>query len=259
MEKYMKDTIIMSELDITQIPTIMRHHNWINGAKLMEKWFKAPSNSNPKAGLPSTDIIKMDWVLKYPRARQVYDTMLREKVWMNSAAKNEIISMLRKKQLLVGTRKAVGTPKHTLPIVDKDAIQFRTVGGGWDMAFGEIDDLRAALANFVFKVIIIGEVEPVLNAKKLPSGKYQLTINEIGIYVRDSYDFNDPPGEDQELGNWDIDDDSVGRTVFNGGETVKNSDFRAWRTAHSSGGDFLVFSDIKYIKLNPADSFIFTK
>lgn len=249
----------MADLDITKIPGIMHHHKWGNGAKLMEKWFNSPSNTRPAAGTPSTNIIKMDWVLKYPRAKQVYDTMIKEKAWVNEAAKKEIIRMLKHKNLLGGVSKKFGTPKFSLPIVDKDSIQFRKVGGSWDMALGDMDDLRAALANFVFKVIVIGKVEPLLNQKKLPTGEYKVAIDEIGIYIRDSYDFNDAPGDDQELGNWDFEDNSVGRTALNGGESVKNSDFMKWRTANKKGGDFLVFSDIKYIKQKTANTFIFKK
>ena len=127
------------------------------------------------------------------------------------------------------------------------------------MMTGDMDDLRAALANFVFKVIVVGSVEPILTDKKKLTGKYTVTINEVGIYVKDSYDFNDDKGEDQELGNWDLDDNSVGRTSFNGGETVRNSDFRKWRAANKSGGDFIVYSDIKYIKQTKNNTFTFKK
>jgi hypothetical protein len=49
------------------------------------------------------------------------------------------------------------------------------------------------------------------------------------------------------------------RTVLNGGETVRNSDFRNWRIANSKGGDFLVYSDIRYLKRTPSDVFFFNK
>jgi hypothetical protein len=107
--------------------------------------------------------------------------------------------------------------------------------------------------------VVIGEVEPIRNTKKQPTGEYKVTINEIGVYVKDSYDFNDAPGEDQELGNWDFDDKSVGRTILNGGETITNSDFRKWRKANGKGGDFYVYSDIKYRTINPPNTFIFKK
>lgn len=250
---------IMSKLDIVLIPKIMRKNNWINGAKLMEKWFNDPSNSQPTLGIPSTDIIKMDWILSYPRAKTVYDTLVREKVWENAAAQREIVGMLKRRNLLSTTSQQFGFNKFNIPLIDKDAIQFRVVGGYWDMAFGDMDDLRAALARFIFKVIIKGEVSPVPNTSSNSIISYKVTISEIGIYARDSYDFNDAPGEDQELGNWDKDDNSVGRTIFNGGDEIKNSDFRNWRKSHTKGGDFIVYSDIKTIKLNTPSTFEFNK
>jgi Family of unknown function (DUF6402) len=70
-------------------------------------------------------------------------------------------------------------------------------------------------------------------------GFTQIVINEIGIYVKDSFDFNG----DQFLGVWGYRDDPI-----------NNSDFRQWRNDNHLGGDFQVFSDVKRIKLNPPDA-----
>lgn len=249
----------MSDFDITQIPTVMRAKKWLKGAKLMEKWFAACPNAHPASGIPSTDIITMNWVLTYNRAKIIYDELVKEKVWLNDAAKEEIIVLLKRKLLLKNKKSRFGYPKMPVSVADRDYIQFRKVGGDFDMAFGVMDDLRAALANFVFRMIMSGIVEPLLNEKKLPTGEYKVTIKEVGIYVRDSYDFNDIPGEDQSLGNWDIDDNSVGRTIFNGGVSVHNSDFRKWREDNGVGGDFLVYSDVKYLKQDTDNTFTFKK
>jgi len=250
----------MSDLDITKIPEIMRANNWENGAKLMEKWFSSTEKTLPSSKAPpSKNIIKMRWVLSYSRAKKVYTKLIREKAWINTAAKKEIIKLLRRKGLLGNKKKNIGFPILPLPAIDSYSIQYRMVGGTWDMMTGDMDDLRAALANFVFKIIIIGNVDPILTDKKKLTGEYIVTIDEVGIYVRDSYDFNDEKDEDQELGNWDIDDNSVGRTVLNGGETIKNSDFRNWRSKNKLGGDFIVYSDIKYLKQTKNNTFIFKK
>ena len=167
--------------------------------------------------------------------------------------------MIKRKNLLGNAKLSFGLPKAMLPIADSDAIQYRVVGGNWDMATGDLDDLRAALANFVFKVLVIGEVMPILDNKKIPTGEYSVVINEVGIYVKDSYDFNDAPGEDQELGNWNFKDNSVGRTLLNRGETVRNSDFRSWRDANGKGCDFMVYSDIVYLKPSGNNTFTFKR
>jgi hypothetical protein len=89
------------------------------------------------------------------------------------------------------------------------------------------------------------------------AGRYKVNTDEVGIYVKDSYDFKNIPGNVQELGNWDFGDDCVGRTTFDGGETVRNSDFRKWRTTNSKGGGCFIYSDISYIKRTPSDVFCF--
>lgn len=56
-----------------------------------------------------------------------------------------------------------------------------------------------------------------------------------------------------------MDDNSVGRTIFNGGESIYNSDFRDWRKSYNKGGDFFVYSDVECIKQTTNNTFIFTK
>jgi len=63
-----------------------------------------------------------------------------------------------------------------------------------------------------------------------------VTITEVGVYVRDSFDFND---HSQFLGFWGHRD-----------TPVNNATFREWRTKFSKGGDYEVFSDIKRVKLD---------
>jgi len=79
----------------------MRKHGWGNGAKLMETWFSGPSAIAPAYGWPDTATIRMDsWVLTFPRARSVYDRLMRERIWANPDAQREIAAMLSRKGLL---------------------------------------------------------------------------------------------------------------------------------------------------------------
>ncbi len=45
------------------------------------------------------------------------------------------------------------------------------------------------------------------------------------------------------------------RCIFLSGTSVSNEEFRDWRTQNGRGGDFLVFSDVKRMVLNPPDTF----
>ena len=73
---------------------------------------------------------------------------------------------------------------------------------------------------------------------------HTVRIDAIGIYVRDSYDFNGI----QFLGRWDID-------IWDWPCLIFNANFSNWRSANGKGGDYLVYSDVKVIHLSPADSF----
>jgi hypothetical protein len=84
---------------------------------------------------------------------------------------------------------------------------------------------------------------------------HELTITDIGVHVMDSYDFE---GE-QPLGYWS--DYSVSRGPSKDPSEfleVTNKTFRDWRSQNGKGGDFLVFSDVKRIKLlHPKPFFVF--
>lgn len=241
----------MSKLKITDIPSVMDAQRWPVAAKLLRRWFALPSNSIPSKGLPSLDLVTMDWVLKFERAKSVYNDIFRLGLWKSPAARLEMGKVLRRKKLvnaLCSTNYA--RTDFSLPISHNDHIQYMSVGGNsWEMATSEIDHLTAALARFNFHVVVHG----LITGPATPGGLAQLQAHEVGVYVRDSYDFNDASGEDQDLGNWDSDDNSVGRTWMNGGTNVRNSDFRTWRTANKRGGDYLIYSDVLYTKLGKAE------
>ncbi|MFM9971738.1 MAG: DUF6402 family protein [Burkholderiales bacterium] len=112
-----------------------------------------------------------------------------------------------------------------------------------------LDDMSAALGKFSFKVLVQGMV---MGAGR--PNQYEVTITDIGVYVRDSYDFNG----DQLLGYWNETTNKMSMINPLAGEKVTNKDFRDWRANNAKGGDFLVFSNIKQITLQKPDSFIAT-
>lgn len=232
-------------ITITNIPRIMRRHHWINGARLMENWFSRPAATAPGYGPADTSTIQMDsWVLTFPRANQVYDQIMRGRIWVNPAAQRTIAATLRRNGFLTiggnGTR-SFGNLTRPVETLDADYINFRAVA----TPHLALDDMTAALGDFVFRVVVAGTV-----AARRPSG-YLVTITEVGVYVRDSYDFN---GQ-QFLGIWD-DSGSVSSWNLASGESVWNSTFRDWRSRYGRGGDFLVFSDLKRTTLAAPDTFV---
>jgi Family of unknown function (DUF6402) len=230
-------------LSLTNIPVIMRHHGWHNGAALLDSWFGRPSAIAPSYGPPDTTTIRLDtWALTFSRARQVYDQLIRDRIWANVPGQREIASLLRRQSLLTTNRQTFGGFNRPLPALDADYINFRAV----TFSTSDLDDMTAALGSFVFRVVVAGAVQP-----RSGSRGHDVEINQVGVYIRDSFDFNG----NQFLGFWDDSDNSVSMTNPFSGTSVSNADFRTWRANHGAGGDFLIFSDLKVIKLTMPDRF----
>jgi hypothetical protein len=108
------------------------------------------------------------------------------------------------------------------------------------------NDLVAALGAFTFRVVVAGSVTPVL------PGGHEVTITKVGVYVRDSFDFEGF----QFLGFWDDATNTVSAINPLAGTAVFNSSFREHRDKYHLGGDFLVFSDLKVTTLDPPHTFL---
>lgn len=209
---------------IDAIPDEMRNTlEWPEAATLLETWFGRPASVAPKYSAPVTDVIKMDWVLRFPRAKEVYDAIFKEKIWTNSASQGRMKLVLKSKS------GAFGDLSRAAIDMDNDYINARPVENGLNY-----DAMSGALGAFVFKLAVAGIVLPL----PAPVGGMIVTVQEIGIYVKDSFDFNG----DQFLGFWGYRD-----------TPTNNSDFREWRNSHHQGGDFEVFSDVKRTKLSTPD------
>ncbi|MEL6107194.1 MAG: DUF6402 family protein [Planctomycetota bacterium] len=251
-------------LDLTNIPAIMRSKGWDKGAALMDRWFAGPALATPQVQSPDTSTITMQWALGYSRARDTYNKLIRERVWANPAAQGEIKKLLQRKNKLTNTAQRFGQLSGAANVLDADYINYRGIGSGYSGVYsgasgdtyyglyyygasyygGGMDDMMAGLGNFVFRVLVSGSVAP--------SGSgHDVTIDRIGVYLRDSYSFEG----DQHLGFWDDSDNSVSAINFLSGTRVTNKSFREWRTANGKGGDYLIYSDIKQVPLARPDQF----
>jgi hypothetical protein len=234
---------------ITAIPKIMRAKGWVNGATLLETWFARPPAIAPAYSAPVTDVIKLNWVLGFERAREVYDRLFAEKTYCNAAAKRELLELLRNRGWLPvagGPPIAFGQLDRPAADLKRDATQFGAVADGLVMkAVRPLDDLVAALGNFAFRVNVAGTVAA------RPGGQYRVALSEVAVYVADSFDFEG----DQPLGFWNEDNNTGAKTALSGGKPVANVTFRNWRAKNQKGGDFLVFSDVRRVKLTPPEEF----
>jgi Family of unknown function (DUF6402) len=243
-------------LTLINIPRIMSSRGWVKGAALMNRWFRNGPATAPRYTIADTITIRMDWILGFTRAKQVYDALIADAIWANPAAQKEIAKMLKRKTLPAsGATKAFGNLSDTAQNQHNDYVNFRafTDGGGYGNYYGAyygyygyssdvMDDLTAALGRFVFHAVVAGEVTASAGTG---ARTYQVTVREVGIYVRDTYDFNGS----QPLGFWDDSDNSVSMLNFLSGTYVSNDSFRDWRAANHRGGDFEIFTDLRRIVL----------
>lgn len=229
-------------ITLTNIPGIMRHNGWRNGARLMDIWFSRVPAIKPGYGPPDLKTIRMDaWVLTYSRARTVYDAILRDRIWANPAGQGRIATVLRSRGLLSATAQTFDDTRVSPDVAHGFHVNFRTIG----QSALSIDDMDAALGNFAFYVVVGGSVAPA-------SGRHRITIETVGVYVMDSYDFSGS----QDLGYWNETTNAVSAWNPIVGDKVTNAMFAAWRTANGRGGDFRVFSDIKATPLASPDTFL---
>jgi hypothetical protein len=119
------------------------------------------------------------------------------------------------------------------------------------------DDYFLALGHYDWRYIPKGAAILFPKNSGQPS-RLQVTINQVGIYAFDSYDFN----SDQDLGFWDVDKEDVSIRRFGplsnkipsdqlykpnlGYVDVDNASFRDYRGVVHNGLDFLIYSDVKF-------------
>ena len=225
-------------IPLTDIPKIMRANNWNVGADLMEHWFSLPSAIAPPYKNREDTIVTMKWALGFKRAKDVFDTLMRDQIWTNDAGKSEIRNVLDKNNLLLSPGSQFGIYQSTQPIIHANAVNFRSVPT--QDPRDELDGLTAGLANFNFHVQIGGDVAAA------PDGvKTTVKIRFVGVYIRDQFDFNGG----NSLGYWNAETNNVSLVNPFVGDLVTDNDFCYWRAATKKGGDFEVFSDVLILPL----------
>ena len=229
---------------------------WNEAAALMNDWFSRPPGTAPAKVTPNTTAVTMGWTLGFARAKSVYDAIVSDRTWVNSKAQEIIKSQIDNIGLpTIGSTKSFGmTAGAAAHAIHPDHVNHRSVSQSLS---DPLDGLSGALANFSYYVAVSGTVTDVKESPWYSLGtkrSYRVNIVKVGIYLRDSYDFNDF----QLLGCWDPVANTVSRVgLGKNSHCVTNATFREWRTANGHGGDFLVFSDINV--LSATDSFDYNK
>ncbi|AMO78592.1 DUF6402 family protein [Pseudomonas citronellolis] len=279
---------VVDVFKITEIPTSMDRLGWTQGARLMRKWFDNPAYELPmdvKTGKASASMLSPQQLLTDLPFEWLFSTSTRVKAPIDELINNlrnveefnEFIGRLRNPltQLSTGLLvflmrlKRIGhidTTNGLLQNADEDfsglsAMQleetsqfnFIRIGASlWEKATDDLDDVYGALGSFAIKVAATR-----FRTRTNDNGWPAIFIDEIGLYIRDSYDFLNV-GDDQLLGYWNrekvirpgpIDYFVEPDYLEKGGSRhfkVSNESFNQYRNKKKKGGDFMVFSTVKH-------------
>ncbi|WP_237181754.1 DUF6402 family protein [Paraburkholderia tropica] len=241
-------------------------------------------NRDGKTGVYPADrfdkeTIKLDWVLSYPRTQSGFKN-LQNSNYLSTNTRESLVSGVypyRHRQR-INTLDLVGGNIHALHNnfqfqyvkVDTSALDKAAQFFGAMLRHGKPDDLAGALGGFaMYAAIAEATFTPLF------IGGIEVSITKVAIYVKNPYSFFDDPGEGgpQYLGHWNKDgiclvpegfvaqkanwgswsnyiirpEGPHGRTFW----PVHNSDFRRWQDAHNAGGDMVLFSDCRVVKIDP--------
>ncbi len=276
---------------------------WPVAAKLQRKWFAGELNyantdkgavlginqdGNPfPPNMIDTTTIKMDWVLKFPRAKAKLDELLEEKLF-NPDAERVLRFMSRNWEsspyVIDAWKRCDGDwqkfhlgYQYQLATVDSDWVSKGLMLGAGSVTPVLMDDLYGALGAFSFNAAL----------SKFTYFNGRLKIFEINYYVRDVFTFHDRTDRNHEatgtqyLGNWNkyglivVPEYAVLGNVSkaqmppvarnakvdkeNVFYTVRNLDYREWQLKHRQGGDLVLYSNRYYMRLREPMVFDFNR
>ena len=271
--------LIISRPKLSDLPAAMRNMGWEIAPALMEKWFKRKSfvlteDISKKYNAAPTKIpdehydettVKMEWIKSFSRGREAYENLLNN--WNTDRSRSELwekIIALPKNRNVLGSTEYSARQLHEYCQIQREDF------GNY---MSTIDDLYGSIGKASLYLAVVGE---------LSDDRKQFTVSNIGIYLRDIYEFNGF----QILGLWTKSrtlgkvnaaieiHQEINERIYNTNSIqrignrvillpkkylgtninyidepfciVYNSDFRAYREKYNKGGDFYIFSDVMW-------------
>ncbi len=211
----------------------------------------------PSAYLDDTTVT-MQWALGFARVQSAMARL--QANWASPAA----ITLLKQRVVRQSPGRIqecwrFGDLSKPARILDETCQVNYAVFGRWS---DPLDDFYGAMGEAQIKLAVSGMV--------IARGPVhaRIEIDELGFYLRDSYDFNDGNSFiSQPLGCWGFDgmqcgvrtnlDVPISETVVDEEPSVvqgykyivQNSDFRRWSERNQRGGDFMVLSNVHRVRL----------
>jgi len=237
---------------IEEIRNIMRANDLNVGAQCQDIWLSNSAENDPDQSPPVFGVISMNWILGFSRAKELYDEIFEDgifssPVWRKenalTALKGEIKRMVEDGFTTIpqnagditsygGITDTTTIPGTNRPRFDQYFHTFRSSSFTLNNIFGSIDDFLATIGALQFRILGKGQL------KRVDQEIIEVKIQEIGVYVRDGFEFSG----NQFLGYWNPKTNYVGKNVF--GKYIGNKNYREYRERHGKGMDFYNFSDI---------------
>jgi hypothetical protein len=296
--KPVKKVETVRPFDIQEIPGAMRKESMTMSATLMEKWHAGRLNYSPTTTEEDKEInqdgepyppdmydmttVKLDWVLRFPRAKKQYEYLINEAIRSKKAWKalhDKLVLYKDKVSALNAMDLCNGDPIRLHKQFQFQHVSVDGTFGDKIMTYlraldnnGAPDDLFGALGSFNFYAAM-GHVR---FERDVVSHRTTAEVSGIWVYVKDNFTFTTNPGErSQYLGHWNhngvivvpyarlaeksryilyvdapvaIGDPHIKGNVY---YPIHNNDFRQWAIKPQRGGDFIIFTDRHYVPIIP--------
>lgn len=262
--------IVINALPLTKVPVAMRRMGWHTSAALMQRWFDSPGWQMPAAwktdrGQPKPmelplaqcdeHLVKMAWAMGFERCK----IAVKEAESYLSTPK----AIIRLKELLerAGWQQSstvvLGSLHHSAREIDATSqVNFIPLGSSDD----PLDDMYGALGIATLKIGVVGKTFTEEDPETHLSRSY-FQVEYIGFYIRDNYDFNGLQflgiwTEDRVLSKMDMTRAALpsGQSLYKWANDefalVTNNDFRKYREKTAMGGDYVLYSDVLWRKID---------
>jgi hypothetical protein len=260
----------MPEITPPDIAQAMRAMGWPVASALMKRWADSTAwtmpesvklNTSEEKSLAASRVdettVTMNWLLKFARAKDAHDAVVGKA--LNDNAKKLLKERLKNAGWSDGEF-SLGKSSMSARALDQLCqTNFQSFGSLNDT----IDELYGAIGKASLKVAVVGKVAMI--EKK----KFVFNVEKLGVYLRDTYEFNDEGWISQPLGVWSKKRclskaetaayyaERGARTsqpalrvlpaIYADFEPVSNGDFTDWRSKSGRGGDFVIYSDVSWV------------
>lgn len=259
-ESYCKNSEELLQVSVVRyIPKIMSANKLHVGATLQKNWFNMDSNSDYKSKI-DFNTIKINYFLQFDRFKDFIEKAKKPNKWLTDNSKKLFIERLNK-NIISGKYNlpqklgdlmnfGIDSKRYTfneagikIPEFEANYIQYIVYE---ESSFSPIDDLFCSLATFQLKVIPFGKISYI------DENNYLISIEKIAFYLDDDYNF----AGDEFLGFWSPSHNRINKIdpENNSFYKINDSDYRKYRNSTKHGGDFRIFSDFYYTKVEESIS-----